>query len=79
MLFLPFACAPQLGSAGASVKNPKSKMICGVLYRQLINLLVLPLCGPYSQDRRVNSVLMVKAVVPEESSQKGDVDEKAKG
>lgn len=38
MLFLPFACAPQLGSAGASVKNPKSKMICGVFVSSIDKL-----------------------------------------
>lgn len=54
-------------------------MICGVLYSQSINLLMLPLCRPCSQDRKVNLILTVKVVVPDESSQKRDVDEEAKG
>jgi hypothetical protein len=42
-------------------------------------LLMLPLCRPCSQDRKVNLILTVKVVVPDESSQKRDVDEEAKG
>lgn len=54
-------------------------MICGVLYSQSINLLMLPFHRPCSQDRKVNLILTVKVVVPDESSQKGDVDKEAKG
>lgn len=53
-------------------------MMCGVLYSQSTNLLVLPLRRPCSQDRKVNLTLTVKVVVPDES-QKGDEDEEAKG
>lgn len=78
MLLLLFACALQLGST-APVCRPKTEMVCGGLYSQLMNLLVLPLGRPCSKGRKVNWILRVKVVVPGENIQKEDVNEKAKG
>lgn len=61
------------------VQRPKTKMVCGVLYSQSVNLLGLPLCRPCSTDRKVNWILTVKVVVPGENIHRGGVDEETKG